>query len=248
MTGQTIAYLMAGAVAGGFINGLSGTGTALFALGFFLVVLEPVTAVAVVALMSILSGLQGLWVVRAAIRARPGRTLRFVIPGLIGVPFGVALLASIDAGTLRIAIALFLIIYGAWFTFRRALPRFEKPTAALDVAVGGIGGVLGGAASVSGALPAMWLSIRPWAKAETRAVLQPFNIAILGTTVALLFLRGSYDATAVMALAVAVPTGLVAAQVGIFVFHRLSDDGFRRLLIGLTLVMGIGILAQEVLL
>ncbi|MEO0381893.1 MAG: sulfite exporter TauE/SafE family protein, partial [Pseudomonadota bacterium] len=47
-------YLVLGAVAGGFINGLSGTGTALFALGFYLVVLDPVQAVAIVALMSVL--------------------------------------------------------------------------------------------------------------------------------------------------------------------------------------------------
>ncbi|MGA9409404.1 MAG: sulfite exporter TauE/SafE family protein, partial [Roseobacter sp.] len=85
MTGHSILFLVLGAVAGGFINGLAGTGTALFALGFYLVVLDPVRAVAIVAFMSVLAGLQGLWIVRAEIFGQPRRLLRFLLPGLLGV-------------------------------------------------------------------------------------------------------------------------------------------------------------------
>lgn len=246
MSSGAFVYLLLGAAAGGFINGLAGTGTALFALGFYLVVLDPVRAVAIVAFMSVLAGLQGLWIVRREILARPRRLLRFLLPGLLGVPVGLALLAVIDATSLRIGIAGLLIVYGVYFGFRSALPAFARPTPWIDAAIGLVGGVLGGAASVSGAIPAMWLSIRPWAKSETRAVLQPYNVAILGTTVLLLAFRGAYDRTALQALAVTVPAGLIAAQTGIFVFRRLSDTGFRRLLILLTLLMGIGILISEI--
>ncbi|WP_299628127.1 sulfite exporter TauE/SafE family protein [uncultured Tateyamaria sp.] len=245
MSAEFIFYLVLGAVAGGFINGLSGTGTALFALGFYLVVLYPVQAVAIVALMSVLAGLQGLWIVRAEIWAQPARLLRFLVPGLIGVPVGVSLLSVIDAGLLRIAIASLLIIYGGYFSFRAALPAFSRRTPWIDSGIGFVGGLFGGAASVSGAIPAMWLSIRPWTKAETRAVLQPFNVAILSTTVCLLFVQGAYDRTAINALMITIPCGLVAAQVGIMVFRRLSDIGFRRLLIALTLLMGLGVMASE---
>ncbi|MEP6021517.1 MAG: sulfite exporter TauE/SafE family protein [Paracoccaceae bacterium] len=247
MTVEFITFLVLGAAAGGFINGLSGTGTALFALGFYLVVLQPVTAVAIVAFMSILAGLQGLWVVRHAIAANPKRLLRFLIPGLAGVPIGLILLDVIDVRSLRIGIALFLILYGGYFAFRAALPAFSRSTPWIDALIGGIGGLLGGAASMSGAIPAIWLSLRPWPKAETRAVLQPYNVAVLTTTVTLLFLKGAYDATALRALIVTVPCGLIAAQIGIFVFRRLSDDMFRRLLIILTLMMGIGLLISELL-
>ena len=245
MSTDMIVYLVLGAAAGGFINGLSGTGTALFALGFYLVVLPPETAVAIVALMSVLVGVQGLWIVRASLLSRPDRLVRFILPGLAGVPLGLFLLNIIDSGTLRLGIAVFLILYGGYFGFRAALPSFSRRTPIIDMVVGFTGGVLGGTAGVSGALPSMWLSIRPWTKAETRAVLQPFNMVMLVTTVVLLFFRGAYDATAVKALAVTIPCGLIAAQVGILVFHRLSDTGFRRLLILLTLVMGVGVLLSE---
>ncbi len=247
MTFETVFYLILGAAAGGFINGLAGTGTALFALGFYLVVLPPVTAVAIVALMSVLAGLQGLWIVRADILAQPHRLLRFLVPGLLGVPIGLALLNQIDASTLRIGVAGFLILYGGYFGFRATLPAFERRTPWLDTGVGLTGGILGGAAAVSGAIPAMWLSLRPWTKSETRAVLQPFNVTILSTTIFLLFLKGAYDSAAVKALLVTVPCGLIAAQIGIMVFRRLSDTGFRRLLILLTLLVGLGVMASEVL-
>ena len=245
MSVEFVTFLMLGAMAGGFINGLAGTGTALFALGFYLVVLSPVTAVAIVALMSVLVGLQGLWVVRAAIFDRPDRLARFILPGLVGVPLGLYLLDVIDPRTLRLGIAGFLILYGGYFGFRAVLPAFERRTPVIDVIVGFLGGVLGGMAGVSGALPSMWVSMRPWTKAEARAVMQPLNVVILSTTVSLLFWRGAYDATALTALAITVPTGFVAAQAGIMVFRRLSNDGFRRLLILLTLMMGVGILASE---
>jgi hypothetical protein len=240
-------YLSLGALAGGFINGLSGTGTALFALGFYLVVLDPIRAVAIVAFMSVLAGLQGLWVVRAEIKAHPKRLLRFLVPGLVGVPLGLSLLTSIDEGTLRLSVASLLIVYGGYFSFRASLPAFSRRTPIIDSMIGLTGGVLGGAAGVSGAIPAMWLSIRPWTKSETRAVLQPFNVAVLITTVGLLFFKGAYDQTALRALLITIPLGLVAAQIGIKVFKVLSDIVFRRLLIILTLLMGIGIIVSELL-
>lgn len=246
MNAETLTYLVLGAIAGGFINGLSGTGTALFALGFYLVVLDPTTAVAIVTLMSVLAGLQGLWVVRLAIRANPKRPVRFIIPGLIGIPLGLALLAVLNAGTLRLGIAILLIVYGGYFSVRKALPAFTNSTPYVDNLIGFIGGVLGGAAGISGAIPAMWLSMRAWPKAEIRAIMQSFNMVILVATVILLFFKGAYDATALSALMITVPCGLIAAQIGIFVFRKLNDEVFRRLLIGLTFLMGIGVLISEV--
>jgi uncharacterized membrane protein YfcA len=245
MTFETILFLSMGAAAGGFINGLAGTGTALFALGFYLVVLPPIQSVAIVALMSILAGVQGLWIVRTEIRGNLGRIVWFLVPGLLGVPIGLALLALVDSSDLRIAIACLLIVYGLYFGLRKSLPSFSRETPLIDGLAGFIGGAFGGAAGVSGAIPAMWLSIRPWPKAVTRAVLQSFNMVILTTTVTLLFAKGAYNNAALSALIITLPVGLLAAQIGIFVFKRLSDGVFRRLLIVLTLLMGTGILLGE---
>lgn len=246
MSTHMIIFLVAGAVSGGFINGLAGTGTALFALGFYLIVLDPIRAVAVIVVMAILVGLQGLWVVRHTVMSHPKRVLRFVIPGLIGVPIGVPLLNVIDASTLRIAVAVCLILYGAYFSVRKSLPAFSRPTPKADMLVGLTGGVLGGAAALAGVVPQLWLSLRPWSKSETRGVLQPFNMAVMCTTIVLLFLKGAYDTVTLYALMVTIPSGVLGAQIGILVFGVLSDTMFRRLLIAMTFVMGLAILLSEV--
>lgn len=239
-------YIVAAAAAGGFVNGLAGFGTALFALGFLLVIMPPVEAVALVVVLSSVTGLQGVWLVRRSIGDQPRRLARFLVPALPGIPVGILALTLIDAQTLKLVIAGFLILYGGYFSLRRALPRFERPTPLVDIAVGFFGGLLGGAASLSGALPTMWCSMRPWPKAETRAVLQPYNVAVLGITAAMLAFRGTYTPQILAALAIALPVALVSAQLGIAVFRRLPDDAFRRLLIGLCFASGAVLLVREI--
>jgi uncharacterized membrane protein YfcA len=245
MTTEAIIYLVLGGMAGGFINGFAGTGTALFALGFLLSVLDPMAAVAIVALMSSLTGLQGLYVVRRELMKNKARLYRFIVPGIVGVPIGISLLGYIDATALRLIVAGFLIFYGGYFGFRKALPRFERRTPKTDATVGLVGGILGGLASLSGALPAIWLSMRPWPKGETRAVLQPYNVVILFSTVIMLAWNGAFTTTTWAAFAVAFPSALFAVQIGLYVFRKVSDDQFRRTLIFLCLALGLGILARD---
>jgi uncharacterized protein len=247
MTPGFIALLAAGAAAGGFINGLAGFGTALLALGFWLQIMAPVQAVAIVVVMSVISGVQGMWLVRYHILDNPRRLARFLIPALAGIPLGVASLAVLDAGLLKLVVAGFLILYGGFFSLRRSLPKFERPTPVSDALVGFLGGLLGGAASLSGALPTMWCSLRPWPKSETRAVLQPYNVVVLGGTALLLAARGVYTRETLVLVAIALPVTMITAQIGITVFKRLSDHQFRRLIIGLMFASGLILLAREVL-
>ncbi|WP_281858377.1 sulfite exporter TauE/SafE family protein [Litoreibacter halocynthiae] len=246
MTLEFFAILALGAAAGGFMNGLAGFGTALFALGFWLQIMPPAQAVSIVVIMSVIAGLQGVWLVRASIMDQPRRLARFVLPALVGVPLGVAALSVLEPGILKLIIAGFLILYGGFFTLRSSLPKLERPTPAIDMLVGFAGGVLGGAASLSGALPTMWCAMRPWPKSETRAVLQPFNVIVLGVTALVFAINGTYTGQTLTYIAMALPVTMIFAQIGISVFKRLTDDQFRRLLIAMMLVSGLVLMAREV--
>ena len=171
-------YLLLAGLAGGFINGLAGFGTALFALGFLLQILPPLEAVGLVLVLSVLSGLQGLWIVRQQIFDNPKRLLRFLLPALFGIPLGVYSLSFIDTTILKTLIGLFMLFYGGFFALRANLPVLSKRAPVIDRMVGLIGGVLGGAAGLSGAIITVWLSMRPYSKNETRAVLQPYNVEL----------------------------------------------------------------------
>ncbi len=245
MSAQTLALLIVGAAAGGFVNGLAGFGTALFALGFWLQAFEPFQAVAMTVVTASVTGLQGLWLVRHEVLANPRRLLRFLIPALIGIPAGGAMLTWIDPHWLKLVIAALMLVYGGFFLFRRVLPGIERRTPLADAAIGLTGGILGGLAGLSGALLAMWCALRPWPKRETRAVLQPFNMAVLMISAVLLAFRGAYTPQVLGALAIALVVAVSAAQAGIAVFHRLGDDRFRRLLIGLMFVSGAALALRE---
>lgn len=241
------AFIVAGAAAGGFINGLAGFGTALFALGFFLTVLPPTQAVALVLVLSVVTGLQGVWVVRSALRDNPKRLMRFLLPALLGIPFGVLSLRYVDVSLLKLLIAGFLLIYGGFFVARSTLPQLDRPTPMIDMMVGWLGGFLGGLAALSGALPTMWCAMRAWPKAETRAVLQPYNVCVLGLSAVLLAFRGAFTEETLWFALIAIPTALVFAQMGITVFKRMPDAAFQRLLIGLCFVSGVILMAREML-
>ena len=247
MPPEFIFYVALGALAGGFVNGFAGTGTGIFSLGFFLLVLEPSRAVGLVALIAVISGVQGLFEVWPEIRQSISRIRWFLIPGMIGVPIGVKLLSFVDASLLRLLVASILIIFGGYFGFRSKLPKIEGVSVFADSAVGFAGGVLSGLASLSGVPPTLWLSMRPWSKAQTRAILQSFNFVLLSMTVMLLAWHGAYNKTTLWAMLIALPIGLIAAQLGIVVFRRVSDDQFRRLLILLCLLCGVGLLLRQLL-
>ncbi|MCG6901943.1 MAG: sulfite exporter TauE/SafE family protein, partial [Rhodobacter sp.] len=86
-----------------------------------------------------------------------------------------------------------------------------------------------------------------WPRAETRAVLQPYNAAILALTAVYLGLRGAYDWRVLQATGIALVISITAAQLGLFVFRRMNDVQFRWLLIVLMFCSGIGLLLRELL-
>ena len=198
-----------------------------------------------VVVMSVASGLQGVWLVRKNITDQPRRLARFLLPALPGIPMGVAALSFVPVEILKITIGAFMLLYGGFFTFRSTLPKLERPTPVIDYIVGFLGGLLGGAASLSGALPTMWCAMRPWPKAETRAVLQPFNVAVLGLTLVVFAIKGAYTWEIIMLIVIALPVTMIFAQIGITIFKRLNDSQFQRLIIALMFLSGIILMLRE---
>lgn len=237
--------LIVGAVAGGFVNGLAGFGTALFALGWWLQIMPPKQAVTLVLVMSIVSSIQGVAATRRAINWQ--RLAWFVLPGLAGIPIGLQLLDLIDPTTLKLVIAGFLILYGGYFVWRRTLPRIRSYWPPVDGALGFIGGVLGAMAGLSGALPTIWVSLLDRSKEENRSVLQTYNLIIQIVSAAMLLAQGTYTPQLGIAMLIVLPVSVAAAHLGLKLFARLADGQFRRLLVLLTLAAGLILIAREML-
>src|SRR5204862_7363151 len=158
----TYAVLLFGALAGGFVSGLAGFGTALMALGIWLDVLPPPLAVPLVLICSViaqLSTLRSIWKSIDFTLVWP-----FVIGGLIGVPLGTRLVEGADPNVFRLTVGIFLLIFPTALYFQRTEMTVTFGGRAADAAIGFAGGILGGLAGLSGPLPILWASIRGLSK------------------------------------------------------------------------------------
>lgn len=247
LTLELVLYVAAGAALGGFVNGLAGFGTGLMSLGIWLQVMSVEEAVPVVAAMSVASGVQSLWLTRHGVKSGLHRMPRFLVPALVGLPAGAWILNWIDASQLKLAVAFFMLFYTAFFLLRKSLKKlFTRERPVCDALSGFAGGVMGGAASLSGVVPTMWCALQPWDKFETSAVLRPYNVVILTLVFVWYIAAGHVSMATWIYTALAFPVTMVFSRLGVASFRRLSDELFRNVLVALMLVSAFSILAREV--
>lgn len=237
--------LFAAGFSGGFVNGLAGFGTSLFALGWLLQVMSPREAVAIALACSVATGIPGVWQVRNSIDI--GRLAVFLVPALLGIPLGLFTLDLINARILSLFVGAMLLVYGGYFAFRRNLPSITGRWLALEVVIGFFGGILGAMAGLSGALPSMWLAMRPWPKGRQRGILQLFNMVILTLAMLLLAMDGGFGSKVPHYLMLTLPASAVGAALGLWLFTKLTDHGYRRLLIALMLFSGLSLLIRTLI-
>ncbi|MBN9491130.1 MAG: sulfite exporter TauE/SafE family protein [Alphaproteobacteria bacterium] len=231
-----VAIVVAGALTAGFVNGLSGTGYSLMALGFWLHVMSPTTAAPLTALCSVSGHIQSLpriW--RGVIWTR---LWPFLAAGLVGVPLGTALLGHIRLQPLKLSVGCFLILYCGWMAFVRRPPIIHGGSRWADAGIGLVGGVLGGMASMSGPAPSVWAQLRGWNMHEQRGVNQPFNMAILAAALVSAAVAGYLDHVFLVWVLITVPTTLLGARLGLLVYGRIDDRQFRWIILGLLALSG----------
>jgi uncharacterized protein len=233
---EHIIVILIGAIAGGFVSGLAGFGTGITALGIWLYVMPPSLAASLVIICSVVSNLQTLPTICRTIEVK--RSLAFILPGLIGVPIGVALLSLIDTRLLNVGIGVLLLSFALFVLLYRSNAVNAWGGRLADGAIGFGGGILGGLAGLSGPLPTMWASFRGWKKNESRGVFQAFNLCIL--TIALLThaVAGYLTWELAWAVLAALPGTVLGSWVGIRVYRRLSDQRFRTLILALLCFAG----------
>jgi uncharacterized membrane protein YfcA len=232
------ALLFVGAVAGGFVSGLAGFGTALMALGIWLHAMPPSVAVPLVLICSVIAQtftLPSMWRGFDLTLVWP-----FVIGGLAGVPIGTTLVAHADPRVFRLTVGIFLLVFPVALYFSKPMAiTFGGKWA--DAAIGFAGGILGGLAGLSGPLPILWASVRGWSKDERRGVFQIFNIAILFAALCLQAADGLVGRAALWFSVLAFPGTLLGSFLGARLYHVLSDRHFRDIVLGLLLLSGAGL-------
>jgi uncharacterized membrane protein YfcA len=240
MHAADIALLLIGALAGGFVSGLAGFGTALMTLGVWLYVLPPAEAVQLVLICSIVAQsatLPSMW-------KRFDLTLvwPFIIGGLLGVPLGTLLIAHADPLTFKITIGVLLLVFSVALHFNRDLPAIRIGGRAADGAIGFAGGILGGLAGLSGPLPILWATLRGWSKHERRGVYQLYNTSVLVVALILQLASGLVGPRMIWLALIAFPGTLIGTWFGARAYHAMNDRNFGDAVLVLLFVSGLGLL------
>ncbi len=238
---KDILWIVAGGLAGGFVNGLSGFGLAMAAIPLWLLALSPANTASLAAICAVVAHLQSVSLIVHAIDTR--RLAPFIVGGLIGIPVGTWLLTGIDAASFRLWIGTLIVAYSVVMLSGRVKLKVPESTTA-DGIVGFIGGVLGALAGLSGALPAIWSGLRDWGKDARRAVLQPFNMAILAVAIIAHAVAGLFTVDLFRALAFAVPATLIGAYGGKGLYRRLGDHHFDRVVLAILFTAGLLVVAS----
>lgn len=232
-----IIIILVGALAGGLVNGLTGFGTALTAVGLWLFAIPPSVAAPLAILCSVVTQIQTLPMIWHAIEWR--RVLPFVLPGLVGVPIGPLLVTQIDPRMFKIGVGLFLLAYTAYALMLSGQVRRLRGGPVYDAAAGFCGGALGGMAGFSAPPVILWTHMRGDAKEFRRVVLQTFNLAILTAALVAHASTGLLTKPVWLAAAVAVPGSICGAWVGAKIYRRLGDRGFQQVVLALLFLSGV---------
>jgi uncharacterized protein len=239
---DTLAYalLLFGALAGGFVSGLAGFGTALMALGIWLYILPPSLAVPLVLICSVVAQtatLPSMWRSFDLDLIWP-----FVIGGLAGVPIGTMLIAHTDPHIFKLSFGVLLLAFPVALYLQRTPMALSFGGKAADAAIGFVGGILGGLAGLSGPIPILWASVRGWGKQARRGVFQTFNWTVLTAALCLQLGAGLIGAEVMWLALIAFPGTILGAWLGTRVYHALNDQNFRDVVLGLLFLSGVVLL------
>ncbi len=231
----------AGTFAAALVTGVAGFAFGIVAAAVWLHFLSPThTTALIVAYGLIVQGIS-VWKLRRSIKL--ARLLPFLLGAVIGVPIGVQLLHWTSPATLRISIGIVLILFSLYNLTRPQLPPAPAGKTA-DGAIGVLNGVIGGATGLAGIVVTIWCTLRGWPRDEQRTVFQPIGVAVFLMTGVWLGGTGLVDAETLRLFVIGLPMLLVGTWMGLRLYARLDKAGFRKVVLGLLLISGLGLVVR----
>jgi uncharacterized membrane protein YfcA len=224
----TLALIVAGAFVGGFVNGLTGFGTALSGLPLWLQAVEPLIAAQLASACSIVGHAASLPHVWHAVDWR--RLAPMLVAGLIGVPIGTLILPLIPLNAFKMTVGGVLIVYCSFMLFAAGRVRLAAGGPVAEAVVGFAGGILGGIAALSGTLPTIYAALKGWP-----------NFTLLTAMLLASLVQGLMGMKFLISLAVAVPGTLLGSQLGMRTYRKLDDRRFDRVVLFVLLLSGVGL-------
>jgi hypothetical protein len=232
--------LSTGVFAGALVSGVAGFAFSGVAGAMLLHVMPATEAVPFMMICSIAVQMASLVALRRSMKWQG--SLILIVGGVAGIPPALYLLQHIDTWIFRIGFGVFLAIYSAYMIFRPAVAHLRQTERRLhDAAVGFAGGLIGGLTAMPGALPTIWCDLRGMPKEQQRGLVQPFITAMQVVALALMYAHHSLPTKVLVDAACGLPALAAGTAVGLALFGRMNDVVFRRTILAILFVAGLGL-------
>lgn len=247
LTPLSIAILVLILATSGIMSGLSGFGfSAIGAISLSL--LSPALAIPLLMALSTANQLLSIGQLKADMKPLkqwwPDGPGPYLAGGVFGAPIGIWLLQVLPPTSLMCAFGIFLMSYAAYSMIKPdSMVIKVKQNIYSALAVGGIGGVLGGVTAFPGAAVVIWTGISKMPKTETRAIMQPYILImqILSLLILAVFKPSAFGAEFWTLFLLLLPVVLPCTLIGTKLYKKVSDFNFRRIAFILLGASGMGI-------
>ncbi len=227
-------------LAAGFVQGLTGFGSALVAIPLLSLIFDIKAAVP----LCILNGL--IITVYLALHLRRhldrAKILPLVAGSIPGVFVGATLLQRVDSGIIRFCIGLLLICYSLYNLLVR--PRPLGLSRVWGYAAGFLTGAIGAAFSAGGPPAIIYTTLAGWNKEEIRATLSGFFVANGIVTAIVHALTGVSTPATMRIFLVTAPFVLLGTVAGSHVTGKINQQTYLRIIYTFLVVMGIMMVLQ----
>ena len=165
---------------------------------------------------------------------------------LLGIPVGLWLLTSSHQTAVKVALAIFIVVFSAYSLFGRKPPELKSDSKAWLLGCGFVAGITGGAYGMNGPPLVIYGAMRRWSAQHFRATLQAYFLPASVIGMGGYWLSGLWVPAVTHYYLMCLPVLLPAVWLGRVVNHRLRGDAFLRYVyVGLAGI-GVVLLAESV--
>ena len=229
---------------GAFVSGLAGFAMGIIVLAVWLHFLPPIQCAFLVAAFGLITQGYGVWKLRHAFRWR--RVMPFILGGLAGVPAGTLLLAHANPAHVKLGVGVLVILYSV-YGFARPTVKIANSSKPVGVGVGIANGMLAGLTGLIGIVITIWCQLRGWPKDEARTVFQPVMLLASVTGLLSLGMAGAATSATAWLFLLGAPFVFVGTWLGLRLYGRVSEGGFRRVVLALLALSGASLVVAGVL-
>lgn len=239
------------------ILGLSGFVCGLVGFGFGIVgtsvlwILPPREGIPLLMLLAACSQIASIGQLRSSMTPLrewwPEGPAPCILAGLLGMPLGLWLLSRLNVNLIASLIGLVIGLCALWIVLRSWVmgSRPLRRTLPGSLLAGLLAGTLGGLCANPGSVMIIWSNLLGLSKEQQRATIQPFILAIQLTALLIFVLRGGVFSGCLGILwASSLAVILVTTRLGGMVFQKLSDSAYKRLVLILLTISGVGMMAK----